>query len=80
MHAQPSRVQISDVHFRNIRGTSVSPVVVNLDCSEAVPCKDIELADINFAPVNGIPPISSSCLNTKPILSGVLTLGQSDCR
>ncbi|KAL3531499.1 hypothetical protein ACH5RR_010821 [Cinchona calisaya] len=73
---QPSKVQISDVHFRNISGTVVTPVAVNLDCSEAVPCQDIELADTNLTPANGIAPLSSACINAKPTLSGLLNLGQ----
>ncbi|KAL3517411.1 hypothetical protein ACH5RR_020000 [Cinchona calisaya] len=77
---EPSKVQISDVHFKNIRGTSTSRVAVNLDCSESNPCQNIELADINLTPASGLPPLSSSCINTKPTLGGVLTLGQGGCQ
>nr|XP_027127398.1 exopolygalacturonase clone GBGE184-like [Coffea arabica] len=77
---QPSRVQITDVHFRNIRGTSASPVAVNLDCSQAVPCQGVELADIDLAPAPGVAAISSACINTKPTLGGKLSLGQGGCQ
>lgn len=80
MHVQPSCVQISDVHFKNIRGTTGTQVAVNLDCSEANPCKGIELADIDLTPVRGTPPLSSTCSNVKPIFSGVFTPDKGSCR
>ncbi|KAF2312020.1 hypothetical protein GH714_027772 [Hevea brasiliensis] len=46
---EPSRVKISDVHFRNIKGTSTSIVAVNVECSSAVPCEGVELQDIDLA-------------------------------
>ncbi|KMT12882.1 hypothetical protein BVRB_4g089730 [Beta vulgaris subsp. vulgaris] len=43
-----SRVQISDVKFRNIYGTSKTNVAVNLQCSGRNPCNKIELKDIEI--------------------------------
>ncbi|KAK1311325.1 hypothetical protein QJS10_CPA08g01169 [Acorus calamus] len=70
----PSRVQISDVSFRRIRGTSASKVAVNLVCSESVPCKNIELNDIDLT-YNGIgdtatEAATATCLNVNGISSG----------
>lgn len=45
---QPSRVQISDVRYKNIRGSSISNVAVSIACSSLVPCQGIEMADIDF--------------------------------
>lgn len=46
---QASFAKISDVHFRNIRGTSGSNVAVAvLYCSSAIPSEGIELADIDL--------------------------------
>ncbi|KAK9277864.1 hypothetical protein L1049_027421 [Liquidambar formosana] len=56
-----SRVQISDVKFINIRGTSSSKVAVNLQCSSSVPCEKIELMDINLAYKGSDGPVDSSC-------------------
>lgn len=72
---QPSKVAISDVHFRNIRGTAaIKKPAISLTCSEAVPCKGVELEDIDIVPVEGadgkLKP--NACLNAKPVLKGKL--------
>ncbi|KAL9671242.1 hypothetical protein QQ045_008808 [Rhodiola kirilowii] len=46
--SKPSNVKVSDVHFRKIRGTSVSVLAVNLKCSTAVPCEGVELTDVEL--------------------------------
>lgn len=59
-----SRVRISDVAYRNIWGTTSTQVAVNLQCSQANPCENIELRDINMV-YPGLPrgPATSSCSN-----------------
>ncbi|KAJ3707921.1 hypothetical protein LUZ61_011626 [Rhynchospora tenuis] len=42
----PSKVKVQNVVFRNIKGTSTSPVAVQLVCSDAVPCEGIELSSV----------------------------------
>ncbi|XP_041995184.1 exopolygalacturonase-like [Salvia splendens] len=44
-----SNVEIRDVVFKNIRGTSSSEVAVKLQCSRARPCRNVKLVDINLA-------------------------------
>nr|QDK56791.1 polygalacturonase [Mangifera indica] len=44
----PSRVKISNMNFKNIRGTYNTPTGVSLFCSSGVPCENIHLADINM--------------------------------
>ncbi|XP_056166393.1 exopolygalacturonase-like [Syzygium oleosum] len=44
-----SNVQIKDVLFSKIQGTSASQVAVNLICSPSLPCKNINLDNINLA-------------------------------
>ncbi|XP_062178947.1 exopolygalacturonase-like [Phragmites australis] len=45
---RPSAVRISDVKFKNIRGVSATKVAVKLSCSEASPCRELELRDIDL--------------------------------
>ncbi|KAK9145969.1 hypothetical protein Sjap_005872 [Stephania japonica] len=48
----PSRVKISDISFRNIRGTTSSPVAVTLDCSKGIPCQGINLDNVHLTLVD----------------------------
>ncbi|XP_058185653.1 exopolygalacturonase-like [Rhododendron vialii] len=61
-----SEVQISNVTFRNIWGSSSSKVAVSLQCSGIVPCQNIKLVNINLS-YNGPqgPPSASSCSNVR---------------
>ncbi|XP_023754425.1 exopolygalacturonase [Lactuca sativa] len=66
-----SNVNISNVSFRNIRGTSATKVALKFDCSADVPCKNIKVADINLTyegPEGG--PATSECANIKPKVVG----------
>ncbi|KAL6009143.1 hypothetical protein ACLOJK_022372 [Asimina triloba] len=66
----PSRVKISEVSFRNIRGSSASEVAVNLLCSKGVPCQNVRLENINLE-YNGVGgPAKASCSSVKGISSG----------
>ncbi|RWR91278.1 exopolygalacturonase [Cinnamomum micranthum f. kanehirae] len=66
----PSKVQISDVTFKNIQGTSASEVGVTLLCSKGLPCKNVKLQDINITPSNGSAPLKSTCDNIKALYTG----------
>ncbi|XXG58561.1 hypothetical protein AAC387_Pa04g0846 [Persea americana] len=66
----PSKVQISDVTFRNIQGTSASEVGVTLLCSKGLPCKNVKLQDINITPSKGAAPLTSTCSNIKALYMG----------
>ncbi|KAF7850826.1 hypothetical protein BT93_L4986 [Corymbia citriodora subsp. variegata] len=61
--SESSQVKISDVRFRNIRGTSSSLVAVAINCSPAVPCTGIELRDINLEYDGRGGKASSACAN-----------------
>ncbi|XP_031283013.1 exopolygalacturonase-like [Pistacia vera] len=67
----PSRVKINNVSFKNIRGTSATPVAVKLACSSGVPCDGVELANIDLKYIGKEGPISSECSNVKPKVIGV---------
>ncbi|XP_034686341.1 exopolygalacturonase-like [Vitis riparia] len=70
---QPSRVRISNIHYRNIRGTSSSPLGVNLMCSPQFPCQNVELFDINlrYSGKRRVSTLTSSCSNVKAGFGGV---------
>ncbi|KAI0530597.1 hypothetical protein KFK09_000142 [Dendrobium nobile] len=43
-----SSIQISDVEYRNIQGTSASPIAIKLDCSPTNPCKGLGMSNIKL--------------------------------
>lgn len=45
---QPSAVQIQDVTYRNIQGTSSRDVAMNFSCSHTVSCTGITLTDVEI--------------------------------
>ncbi|KAG8633765.1 hypothetical protein MANES_18G144892v8 [Manihot esculenta] len=69
----PSKVKISNVTFKNIRGSSATAVAVRLNCSSSFPCQKVEVADINLTYGGKEGPVKSLCANVKPTLKGKLT-------
>nr|CAD1820064.1 unnamed protein product [Ananas comosus var. bracteatus] len=67
--AVPSRVKISDITFKNIRGTSTSPVAVTLKCSKGIPCENVSLQDVRLEH-NGPNGTTATCVNVKAEYSG----------
>ncbi|KAK5824848.1 hypothetical protein PVK06_019633 [Gossypium arboreum] len=68
---EESKVKLSNISFKNIRGTSALPEAVKFICSGYSPCQNVELADIDIKHT-GAKPATSQCLNVKPITSGKL--------
>ncbi|KAK9088105.1 hypothetical protein Syun_030499 [Stephania yunnanensis] len=73
----PSRVKISDISFKNIRGTTTSPVAVTLDCSKGIPCQGINLENVQLTLVDQKtslrgkkPSATAFCQNVKAKYSG----------
>ncbi|OIW02935.1 hypothetical protein TanjilG_29711 [Lupinus angustifolius] len=64
----PSKIQISKVFFKNIKGTSATKEGVILLCSKSVPCQGVELSEINLT-YNGAPAIAV-CANVSPKILG----------
>ncbi|KAI6689953.1 hypothetical protein NL676_026781 [Syzygium grande] len=56
-------VQISDVHYHMAFGTSSTKVAINLNCSENVPCTNINLDTIKLESASGGEEPISSCNN-----------------
>ncbi|KAJ8431864.1 hypothetical protein Cgig2_023508 [Carnegiea gigantea] len=65
-------VWISDVQYKNLYGTSMSEVAVNLNCSEEVACTDIILDSIMFWPVQLGKPLTSYCSNAYGLARGMI--------
>ncbi|KAL1814215.1 hypothetical protein ACET3Z_024280 [Daucus carota] len=57
-----SHVQVKDVKFIRVEGTSRSEIAVNLNCSSSKPCRGIELNNINLSLADG-GNATSSCSN-----------------
>ncbi|KAH7573676.1 hypothetical protein ACOSP7_007478 [Xanthoceras sorbifolium] len=58
---QVSGVKIKDVLYKNIRGTSATPIAIKLDCSTKYPCKGIKLQSVNLTYLKQV--AQSSCAN-----------------
>lgn len=61
----PSKVKISDISFKNIKGTSTTPLAVNFICSWSVPCENVEIADIDLTYTGEKGFITSQCWHVK---------------
>ncbi|KAK7327686.1 hypothetical protein VNO77_21773 [Canavalia gladiata] len=64
----PSKIKISKVSFKNIRGTSATQEGVTLLCSSGVPCEGVEISDIDLQ-FNGSE-ATAKCQNVKPVTTG----------
>ncbi|KAK8603206.1 hypothetical protein V6N13_085399 [Hibiscus sabdariffa] len=56
-----SHVQIKDVTYRNIWGTSSSPLAISMECSSQFPCQNIVMTDIVLAHFGPRGPSKSMC-------------------
>ncbi|KAL8122240.1 polygalacturonase-like [Apium graveolens] len=65
-----SGIKISNVRYQNIRGTSATPVAVQLECSKKYPCTGIRLQDIALTHKNGA--AKASCAYAAGTASGVM--------
>ncbi|XP_057989479.1 polygalacturonase-like [Hevea brasiliensis] len=61
---QKSAVQVSNVMYRNIQGTSASEVAMKFDCSKTFPCQGILLQDIILG-LEEDELAKASCVNVK---------------
>ncbi|CAK9133336.1 unnamed protein product [Ilex paraguariensis] len=68
----PSRVKISKVSFKNIRGTSSTQLAVPTESTylKSMPCQNVEVGDIHLTYNGKEGPAMSTCANVKLTLSG----------
>ncbi|MCH4805136.1 glycosyl hydrolase family 28 protein, partial [Pasteurella multocida] len=64
----PSKIKISTVTFKNIKGTSATEEGVTLACSSGVPCEGVELNEIDLTYQGA--PAKAKCSNVKPTIQG----------
>ncbi|KAL9677955.1 hypothetical protein QQ045_015793 [Rhodiola kirilowii] len=68
----PSKVRISKVSFKNIRGTTATREAVKLICSKGIPCQNVEVGDIDLKYSGLEGPAIAVCKNLKPTILGKL--------
>ncbi|CAN1842768.1 Probable galacturan 1,4-alpha-galacturonidase SALK6 [Linum perenne] len=66
----PSPVEISDVTFKNVKGTSKTKEIIQLICSSAHPCLNVQMSNIDIT-FNGGPGVAI-CQNVKPVITGIM--------
>ncbi|XP_062209053.1 polygalacturonase ADPG2-like [Phragmites australis] len=70
--AQGSAVEVSNVVFNNIRGTTITKDAIKLNCSKNVPCHGIALKNIDLKMEGGKGATESTCQNAKWRKSGTV--------
>ena len=62
---QRSAVQVGNVVFKNIRGTTVTKHAIKMNCSKNFPCQGIILQNIDLKMQGGKGHTESTCQNAK---------------
>lgn len=66
-------MKVTGVNFRNIKGTTMSNLVVSLNCSSAAPCEGITLQDValTYSGNNTVDKsLRTNCENAKATFTG----------
>ncbi|KAG9459436.1 hypothetical protein H6P81_003944 [Aristolochia fimbriata] len=74
----PSAVQLSDITYKNIKGSSFTRLAVNLICSSQVPCKNMKFIDIDLNYQGTGSPTAAMCQHAETTNSG--TTNPPPCR
>jgi len=69
---KPSKVKLSKVSFKNIRGTASTPDAVKLICSSGYPCQNVEIGSIDIKYKGNLGSAKSVCKNVKPKVTGYM--------
>ncbi|OEL16145.1 Polygalacturonase [Dichanthelium oligosanthes] len=69
---QGSAVEVSNVVFKNIRGTTITKDAIKLNCSKNVPCHGITLQNIDLKMEGGKGDAESTCQNANWTKSGTV--------
>ncbi|KAM0963318.1 hypothetical protein ACFX2A_022800 [Malus domestica] len=68
----PLKVKISDVSFKNIKGSSATALALKIVCSSGSQCENVELTDIDLTYNGANGTLTSQSLNVKPTISGLI--------
>ncbi|OVA14962.1 Glycoside hydrolase [Macleaya cordata] len=69
---QHSGIQISQVTFANIKGTSATQVAMKFDCSKTSPCNGINVEDVKLTYHQHQQPAESFCRNVRGVSRGLV--------
>ncbi|KAH7436599.1 hypothetical protein KP509_05G027300 [Ceratopteris richardii] len=69
---ETSAVQVSQIFYRNIWGTSATKQAIKLACSKVAPCKNLYFEDINLVPATGAGSSTSVCQSAQGVTAGVV--------
>ncbi|XP_066383602.1 polygalacturonase-like [Miscanthus floridulus] len=69
---QRSAVQVSNVVFKNIRGTTITKDAIKMNCSKNFPCQGNTLQNIDLKMQGGMGNTESTCQNAKWSKSGTV--------
>ncbi|EXB37618.1 hypothetical protein L484_021824 [Morus notabilis] len=70
---QNSAVEVRDILYRNITGTSAAKVAVKFDCSRSFKCENIVLEDVDIRQHRGKDEVEASCKNVELTDFGVVS-------
>ncbi|MCD7454970.1 hypothetical protein HAX54_026665 [Datura stramonium] len=68
---QKEAVHVSNIMYKNIKGTSSTQTAIKLNCSKTVPCKGIQMENVNIRHQGGAT-VKALCANVKYTTKGVL--------
>ncbi|KAJ7529655.1 hypothetical protein O6H91_15G060500 [Diphasiastrum complanatum] len=72
---QPSAVQINQVSYKNVTGSSSNPVAISFECSASVPCRNLLLESIQLLALWPGQRTVSRCHNARGISVGNVAPG-----
>ncbi|MCO5549993.1 hypothetical protein L7F22_003470 [Adiantum nelumboides] len=69
---ETSAIQVSQVFYRNIWGTSATKQAIKLACSKVAPCKNLYFEDIYLVPATGDGSSTSLCQSAEGVTTGII--------
>lgn len=67
-----SSLQVSNVRYSDISGTTTGKIAINLNCSQSVICTDISLQNINIQSADAGGTVVANCTNVQGTAVGIV--------